>query len=121
MVVVVPLKPGIRDRVRKVLEQGPPFDPAGVGLARHQVFLGERDAVFVFEAASRSAFERLIATTDLYAACSAWHEFIAGPARLAPIAYSWTQSAALEGGVSFSATPGPGDSEGGDVFSPDDS
>jgi hypothetical protein len=50
VVVVVPLKAGVRDRVRELLEMGPPFDPEAAGLDRHQVFLTDQEAVFLFEA-----------------------------------------------------------------------
>ena len=54
VVVVLPLRAGARARVRALLAEGPPFDPEAAGLDRHQVFLSDREAVFLFEAASPS-------------------------------------------------------------------
>ena len=54
LAVVLPLVEGKRESVRALLAQGPPFDPEAVGLARHQVFLGDEEAVFVFEAPTGS-------------------------------------------------------------------
>lgn len=47
----------------------------------------------------------------------AWREYVAGEPRLAEDAYSWTRSDVPEG-VSFAPTPGPGDSDGGDLYPP---
>lgn len=119
VVVVLPLKERAHDRVRELLAAGPPFDPAGVGLSRHQVFLTDREAVFVFEAPARSVLERLVADPSLWAAAAAaWEDLVAGPARLAEDAYSWARSEGIDADLSFAATPGPGDSEGGDLYAP---
>jgi hypothetical protein len=117
MVVVVPVKESAREQVRALVAKGPPFDLPSSGLDAHHVFLTEREAVFVFEAADRSALERLVANVDVWAAAEAWRECVAGEPRLAEDAYSWMRSDGPEG-VSFAATPGPGDSEGGDLYPP---
>jgi hypothetical protein len=92
VVVVVPLREGTRDRVRELLATGPPFDPAGVGLERHEVFLTDSEAVFLFEAPARWVLERLVVDPSLWAAATAWKDVVAGPARLAGDASSWTRS-----------------------------
>jgi hypothetical protein len=43
------LKPGAQEQASGLLEQGPPFDPAERGLARHVVYLSAGEIVFVFE------------------------------------------------------------------------
>ena len=48
--VVVPLRKGKRDKAERLLDQGPPFDPAKMGLESHEVFLSDHEAVFVFNA-----------------------------------------------------------------------
>lgn len=106
VVVVLPLKERARDRVRDQLEKGPPFDPAEAGLDRHQVFLTDREAVFVFEAPDSSVMERLVADPSLWAAAAAWHDLVAGPPRLAEDAYSWARTGATGSDLSFAATPG---------------
>ena len=44
LVVVLPLRPGARDRARDLLRHGPPFDPDEAGLERHQAFVSETEA-----------------------------------------------------------------------------
>jgi len=114
-VIVVPLRAGTRDQAAELLSGGPPFDPDTVGLERHQVYLSDEEAVFVFEAASRDAAEQLIGEGRFWAAASRWKEIVEGPPRLAEDAYSWVRPFALDD-VTFDPTPGPGNSEGGDVF-----
>lgn len=114
-VVVLPLREGASGRVAELLHGGPPFDPELVGLERHHVFLTEQEAVFVFEADTRDAAERLIGEGSFWSAASAWKDLVAGPPRLADDAYSWVRPH-IPDDVSFEPTPGPGDSDGGDVF-----
>ena len=114
-VVVVPLQEGASRRAAELLREGPPFDPEDVGLERHHVFLTDQEAVFVFEADDPGAAERLAANGNLWSAAAAWKELVAGPPRLADDAYSWLRPHVPDD-VSFAATPGPGDSDGGDLF-----
>jgi hypothetical protein len=113
--VVLPLVPGAAGQVAELLRQGPPFDPDEIGLGRHQVFLTENEAIFLFEADSADAADRLLSSAGVWAAAEAWKELVAGPPRLAADAYSWVRAPSSEY-VSFEATPGPGDSDGGDVY-----
>lgn len=114
-VVVLPLREGMSGQAAELLRGGPPFDPEEVGLERHHVFLTEREAVFLFEADSQAAAERLIGEGHFWSAASAWKDLVEGPPRLAEDAYSWVR-AHVPDDVSFEPTPGPGDSEGGDLF-----
>jgi hypothetical protein len=117
LLLVLPLRPGVRDQAAALLRRGPPFDPAEAGLDRHQVFLSEKEAIFAFEADEATAVERLADEPALWQALSGWTELVAGPPRLAEDVYSWLRPPAHEE-LFFEATPGPGDSEGGDVFAP---
>ena len=117
LVILVPLQPEARDRVRALLATGPPFDPDTAGLERHHVVLTDHEVVFVFEADEPDAVERLAADPTLWDAMSGWSDLVAGPPRIAEDVYSWIRAHPSEE-VSFAATPGPGDSEGGDVFPP---
>lgn len=117
LVIVVPLVQGSGDRARALLSKGPPFDPQGAGLERHHVFLTDNEAVFVFEADAADAVERLGSDPTLWEALAGWNDLVAGPPRIADDVYSWVRPSQDEE-VSFAPTPGPGDSEGGDVFAP---
>jgi hypothetical protein len=117
LVVVLPLRPGTRDRARDLLRHGPPFDPDEEGLGRHQAFVSETEAIFLFEADARGAVERLADKASLWEAAAGWTELVAGPPRLADREYSWTRPHP-PAGTFFAPTPGPGDSDGGDVFEP---
>jgi hypothetical protein len=114
-VVVLPLREGTSEQAAKLLRGGPPFDPEEVGLERHHVFLTEREAVFVFEADSRDAADRLIGEGHFWSAASAWKDLVEGPPRLAEDAYSWVRPHVPDD-LSFESTPGQGDSDGGDLF-----
>jgi hypothetical protein len=117
VVVVVPLKPGEHARVSRLLKQGPPFDPAAIaGLDRHEVFVTSDEAVFVFESEfGAEALAPLLEDPKLWAAAAAWGEHVAGPPRIAESAFSWSRSEPEED-ISFLPTPGPGDSDGGDIY-----
>ncbi len=117
LVIVVPLQQGASDRARALLRKGPPFDPEAAGLERHHVFLTDHEAVFVFEVDAPDAVERLSSDPTLWEALAGWNELVAGPPRVAEDVYSWVRPSESED-VSFAATPGPGDSDGGDVYSP---
>jgi len=117
VIVIVPLKPESHASVRRLLQQGPPFDPGAIeGLDRHQVFLTPDEAVFVFEShVAADALAPLLADPKLWEAAAAWGEYVAGAPRIAEEVFSWTRSEAPED-VSFLPTPGPGDSDGGDIY-----
>jgi hypothetical protein len=91
--VVLPLLEEAREPVRALLANGPPFDPETLGLDRHEVFLTANEAVFVFESElGASALEPLLQDPELWQRAAAWHEYLAGPPRIAEDAYSWTRS-----------------------------
>jgi hypothetical protein len=116
--IVVPIAEGKRKDVERLLDKGPPFDPEGAGLERHEVFLSDQEAVFVFDAGSGSSLESLLSDEELWVAAGAWHDCMAGPPRIATPSYAWASPSADVENLFFEATPGPGDSEGGDIYSP---
>lgn len=116
--MVVPLADGTWEKARALLGQGPPFDLEASEFERHEVYLTQREAIFVFESARPSAAVRLPGEDlSLWKTAAAWQRLIAEKPRKGETAYSWVRSEDGEG-VFFGATPGPGDSEGGDVFPP---
>jgi hypothetical protein len=88
-IVVLPLKEGALEHARELAAKGPPFDPAATGLTRHRLLLTSHEAIFEFEAANEGALEALLGQADLWAAAAAWRDLIAGPPRLAEVAYAW--------------------------------
>jgi hypothetical protein len=116
LALVVPLKPNAYDAVRDLLAKGPPFDPEQIpGLDRHEVFLSRDEAVFVFDSGAEADALSLLAEPNFLRAAITWREHIAGAPRVAEDVYSWKRIDALEE-LSFLPTPGPGDSDGGDIF-----
>jgi hypothetical protein len=117
MAVVLPIKPEAHDAVRELLEGGPPFDPEQMtGLDRHEVFLTAQEAIFLFDSQlGTDAIAQLVAHTELWQAAAAWRDHIAGPPRIAENVYSWTRRTESDE-LSYLATPGAGDSDGGDIY-----
>jgi hypothetical protein len=117
LALVVPLKPDSHDAVRDILAQGPPFDPEQIpGLDRHDVFLSRDEAVFVFDSdGGADALAPLLTEPDFLKTAVSWREHIAGPPRVAETVYAWARVEEPES-LSYLPTPGPGDSDGGDIF-----
>jgi hypothetical protein len=88
-IVVLPLKEGALEHARELAAKGPPFDPAVSGLTRHRLLLTSHEAIFEFESSKEGALEALLGLIDLWAAAEAWRDLIAGPPRLAEVAYAW--------------------------------
>jgi hypothetical protein len=97
---VVPLKAGCVGRARKLLAKGPPVDPASLGLAEHEVYLSETEAVFVFRGPDvRAQLSSAIRQPAVWRAGLAWQRCFAEPPHIAelgtlhldaPPAYRWT-------------------------------
>jgi hypothetical protein len=118
LVVVVPLKAGAADQARELLAAGPPFDLEQSAFSRHAVHMTEREVIFVFEGEGDSATLALGAEEpELWEAASAWKEIFAERPRIARPAFSWVRVDPAEE-VFFEPTPGPGDSDGGDLYTP---
>jgi hypothetical protein len=118
LVAVLPLKPGARDRAEALLRAGPPFEVEETQFDRHLVFVTDREVVFVFEGEGPSHTLDLPAEDPaLWKAAAGWQGCLSERPRMAVTAYSWERSTDEEG-LSFESTPGPGDSDGGDLYSP---
>ena len=93
LVLVVPLREGTAERVRGLLAEGPPFELATTHLERHEVYLTEREAVFVFEAPGETPpLELRAGNPALRTAAAAWRECMAGRPRKAETAFSWLRA-----------------------------
>ena len=115
--IVLPIKPGSHDAVRELLAGGPPFDPHAIpGLERHEVFVTTDEVVFTFDAElSDQALDALVAAPELWPAAVAWRDHMDGLPRLAENAYSWLRVEESDE-LSSLPTPGPGNSDGGDIY-----
>jgi hypothetical protein len=118
LVLVAPLRPGAFEAARRLIEEGPPLDLETTPFDRHYVFLTRAEVVFVFEGPGPQRPLRLGADDpDVWRAAEAWQQHLAGPPRVAETGFAWVRGEEREG-LSFAASPGPGDSDGGDVYSP---
>ena len=118
LVIVVPLKDGAHESARALLAHGPPFELERTDFDRHEVYVTPREVVFLFESLAPSATLRLPGEDpSLWKVAAEWEKLLAEKPRKAETAYSWTRPEDGEG-VFFDATPGPGDSEGGELFPP---
>jgi hypothetical protein len=121
LLVAVPLKEGALEVARELIANGPPFDPEETGLERHRVFLLDDEVLFEFESGlSAKKLEDALAHPGLWRGADAWQDLAAGPARIAEAAYAWDRKADANvvEELFFKPTPGPGDSDGGDLYSP---
>jgi hypothetical protein len=102
LLVVVPLKPGCLVRARELLAKGPPVDPASLGLRSHEVYLNEREAVFVFYGSNvRAQVNKAIGHPAVWRAGLAWQRCFAAAPRIfdavappsfdAEPAYRWSE------------------------------
>jgi len=83
VVVTVPLRKDCVARAKELVAQGPPFDPAVLGLRRHEVFVTERAAVFVFTGPHiRARLNHATRNPILWLAGLAWSACVAGRPRL---------------------------------------
>jgi hypothetical protein len=115
-IVILPIKDGTHEDVRRVVAEGPAFVPGDLGLERRHVFVTDREMVIFFEG-TPTALERVLGDPSLAAVAGAAGQYTAGSPRLADDSSSWAKIDAGDG-LSFEPTPGPGDSEGGDVYPP---
>jgi hypothetical protein len=115
-VVVLPLKEGSCERALALLSDGPPFALEDTQYARHNVFMTNREVVFIFEAPGQSAALKLPGEDlALWKTAHAWGDLLADAPRVAQERFSWARPLERPG-FSYEPTPGPGDSEGGDLF-----
>ena len=90
VVVVAPLREGAREVARMLLESGPPFDPAEVGLTAHEVLVTEGEVIFVFEGEDAAAVvEELVGRAEVWQAAAEWRDWLADRPRVAEQAYVW--------------------------------
>jgi hypothetical protein len=89
LLFAVELKPGSRESALKLLQDGPPFDPAETALAAHDAFLLDDEAVFFFETDDLETLAKQ--AQGFWESGTAWRELMTGNVRLAEHLYSWTR------------------------------
>jgi hypothetical protein len=114
-IVIIPIRHGSHEHVRRLVAEGPPFAPGDPELERRHVFVTEGEVVIFLEG-TETSLERVLGDPSLAAEAAAWCEYVASAPRVAEDAYSWAR--VEDEGLSFEPTPGPGDSEGGDIYAP---
>jgi len=88
--VVVPIRPGARERAAELIEAGPPFPVADSPLDEHCVYLSDHEALFVFEGPhAREVIEELIGEANVWEAATAWRELLDGKPRVAEASFEW--------------------------------
>jgi hypothetical protein len=88
--IVVPLRKRALAEAAVLIEQGPPFDPAALGIERHDVLLSEREVIFLFEGRQLAeTMQRLLRDRSVWQAASGWSRVIAGRPRLAEQRFGW--------------------------------
>jgi hypothetical protein len=91
--VVVPIKRGAAEAVRRLIEEGPPFDVERLGLQRHHVFASDREVVFFFEGEDAGAVvDALSRSPSVLRAAVRWRSVPAGRPRLAQERFGWTRA-----------------------------
>lgn len=91
LVVVAPLRPGMRHRAAKLLAAGPPFVLEETQFDRHDVFLTDDEVVFVFEGESGEPLRLDAEAPSVLTAAEEWQELLAARPRMAAGAFSWTR------------------------------
>jgi hypothetical protein len=90
LVVTLKLRKGTQERAAKLIGEGPPFDPAELGVARHAVYLGDDLVIFAFEGEDvEQRVRSLINDPVRSASFAAWTPLLAGRPALAHEAYYW--------------------------------
>ncbi|HXD69808.1 MAG TPA: hypothetical protein VN615_08090 [Gaiellales bacterium] len=101
--IVAEIRPGMKPALEKRLQEGPPFDLAAEGFERHEVFVGDKDVVFVFTGpAAASQLARMAATPALFRHVLAMTGILAAP-RMLQQTYRWDRHSDDEPAPSASA------------------
>jgi hypothetical protein len=90
LVVTLKLRKGSRERAAALIDAGPPFDPAELGLLRHAVYLGGDLVVFTFEGEDVEQRVRSVINDPVPSASFGhWVPLLAGRPALVHEAYYW--------------------------------
>jgi nucleotide-binding universal stress UspA family protein len=88
--VIANLRPGCEESAKRLLEAGPPFGPAQIGLTGHDVYVGHGTVVFTFVAPDvERRVSKLVNDAVHAASFSAWAPLLDGSPTIARPAYHW--------------------------------
>jgi hypothetical protein len=91
--IIARLEEGNEQRAIELVEAGPPFDLAGSGIARHNVYVSSSEVVFVFEGHQVEwIVDDLIDEPfnyELRQALDQWREIVVGQPRIAREQFGW--------------------------------
>ena len=94
IVVVAKLKPGGGDAAADIVRSGPPYDPGEIGLARHGVYVGSSEVVFVFEGSDvERQLRDLLNDPVASPAFAIWAPLVEGTPSIAHELFYWEASA----------------------------
>lgn len=90
LAVRVVLKEGCLERARELLAKGPTLDPASLGLSRHEVYLRDGEAVFVFRGHDvRARISKALGHPAVWRAGLAWQRCFAAAPQIVDAANVW--------------------------------
>lgn len=92
LAVIAKLRPGAWEQAERLIELGPPFDPAEHGIQRHSVYLTSETAVFVFEGGPPNSLLAALGGPNEQAVLGAWEPLLEGTPLIAHEAYHWPHS-----------------------------
>jgi hypothetical protein len=93
LAIIARLKEGTADRAAELIDRGPPFDLAEIGLTSHSVFLSAKEVVFVFEGPQVEwVVDDLIDDPfqhEIQRALDQWRAIVDGPPGIAREQFGW--------------------------------
>lgn|SRR5512133_3904892 len=90
LVVTLKLREGTHERAAELVAEGPPFDPADLGLARHAVYLGDDLVIFTFEGEGVEQRVRSVSNDPVRSTSfAAWMPLLDNRPALAHEVYYW--------------------------------
>jgi hypothetical protein len=100
LAVIAKLRPGAQEEALRLIELGPPFDPAAHDIERHSVYLTADTMVFVFEGGPPNSLLAALGGPVEQVALGAWEPLLDGTPLVAREVYHWP----LEGNEADSMT-----------------
>jgi hypothetical protein len=98
LAIVITLRAGAEEHARKLIEDGPPFDPRDRGFSRHTVYLSANEIVFAFEGDEVGwLVDELVDDPSVWGVHEAfrqWRPLVDGPPRIAHAVYAWAREPA---------------------------